>query len=138
MNYTIMALAGYIAWTMLLLLAIAVFRAVYNKAKKRSSLQFSAGGEDVGGFGQRLTRAQANCYESFSFVGGTMLLALATGSAVITNGLALIVLLARIVQSSIHIVSTSNTAISMRFVFFLVQFAIVAYWLILLIIKFGS
>ena len=137
MNYTIMALAGYIVWTMLLLLGIAVFRAGYNKTKKRNSLQFSANGEDVGGFGQRLTRAHANCYESFSFVGGTMLLALATGSAAITNGLALVVLLARIVQSSIHIVSVSNTAISMRFVFFLVQFVIVGYWLLLIILKFG-
>lgn len=137
MNYTIMALAGYIIWTMLLLLALAGYRASYNKSNNRTSLKFSASGDDVSSFGQRLTRAHANCFESFAFIGGTMLLALATGSAAITNGLALILLLARIVQSSIHIVSTANAAITMRFVFFLVQFGIVAYWLFLLLQKFS-
>lgn len=136
MNYTILALSGYIIWTMVLLLALAVFRANYNKANNRTSLKFNSNGDDVNGFGQRLTRAQANCYESFVFVGGTMLLALATDSAAITNSLALVVLVARIVQSSVHIVSIANAAITFRFVFFLVQFAICAYWLCLILYKF--
>ena len=136
MNETILALAGYIAWTMILLLALAGYRTVFSKTSKRGSLKFDANGADVGDFGQRLTRAQANCYESFSFIGGTMLLALVTDSTAITNGLAFVLLLARIAQSSVHMVSVSNNAISIRFVLFLIQFGIVAYWLALLIYKF--
>lgn len=137
MNYTILAVSGYIAWTMLLLLALAAQRTMYNNKIKRKSLKFDPNGSDVGDFGQRLTRAHANCYESAVFVVAPMLLALATGSAAITNGLALFILLARIVQSTIHIVSTHNLAITLRFVFFLVQFGISAYWLFQLFVKFN-
>jgi uncharacterized MAPEG superfamily protein len=136
MNFTILALAGYIAWTMILLFALAGYRTVYSKTTHKKTLKFDTNGADVGDFGKRLTRAHANCYESFSFIGATMLLALATGSAAITNGLALVVLLARVVQSGVHLISVSNAAISLRFVLFLVQFGIVAYWLALLSQKF--
>ncbi|MGB3725709.1 MAG: MAPEG family protein [Glaciecola sp.] len=136
MNYTIIALSGYIVWTMILLLGLATYRSAFNKLNNRTSLKFDANGSDVGSFGQRLTRAYANCYESFTFIGGTMLLALASDSGHITNTFALIVLVARIVQSSIHIVSVSNAAIIFRFVFFLVQFGICAYWLLLILQKF--
>jgi uncharacterized MAPEG superfamily protein len=136
MNETILALSAYIAWTMILLVCIAVYRTTYNKKNQRTSLKFDTNGNDVGDLGARITRAHANCFESFSFIGGTLLLALATGSAAITNGLAMVVVAARVIQSAIHIASVSNTAISARFVFFLIQVAIVAYWLYLIVIKF--
>lgn len=136
MNHTILALSGYIIWTMLLLLSLAVYRALYNKKNNRTSLKFDSNGADVDEFGKRLTRAQANCSESFVFVGGTLLLALATDSSAITNGLALIVLAARVIQSLIHIASVANNAITLRFVVFLVQFGICAYWLLGILQKF--
>lgn len=136
MNETILALSGYIIWTLLLLVALAVYRTIYAKQQARTSMVFDSNGKDVGDIGKRLTRAHANCYESFVFVGGTMLLALATDSAVISNTLALVVLGARIVQSSIHIASTSNLAVILRFVFFLIQVAICAYWLFSILQKF--
>ncbi|MFT6267423.1 MAG: putative MAPEG superfamily protein [Alphaproteobacteria bacterium] len=136
MNATILALSGYIAWTMLLILAIAIYRTSSNKKNKRTSLKFDPSGSDVSDFGQRLTRAHANCYESSVFIVGPMMLALATGSAAITNGLALIVLAARVLQSLIHIASVSNAAITARFVVFLVQFAISGYWLFKIVQKF--
>ena len=136
MNETILAISAYIAWTMLLLLALAIYRSVSNKKNNRKSLKFDPSGSDVSDFGQRLTRAHANCYESAIFVVAPMLLALATNSAVITNGLALIVIVARVAQSCVHIVSTSNIMITVRFVLFLVQFAISAFWLFNLVTKF--
>ncbi len=136
MNYTILALVGYILWTMLLILALAGYRTTFNKQQNRTSLKFDANGSDVGDLGQRITRAHANCYESFSFVGGTMVLALATSASAITNSLALVVLAARIAQSIVHIISTSNLAVTIRFVFFLIQFVICGYWLVLILLKF--
>jgi uncharacterized MAPEG superfamily protein len=137
MNATILAVSGYIAWTMLLLLALAIFRAASNQKNKRTSLKFDPSGNDVSEFGQRLTRAHANCYESAVFVVAPMLLALATDSSAITNGLAFILLAARIAQSCVHLVSTSNIAITARFVLFLVQFAIAGFWLFKLVMKFA-
>lgn len=136
MNATIIAVIAYIAWTMLLLLALAIYRSVSNKKNKRTSLKFDPSGSDVSDFGQRLTRAHANCYESAIFVVAPMLLALASNSAAITNGLALIVIVARIAQSCVHLVSTINIAITIRFVLFLVQFAISGFWLFSLTMKF--
>lgn len=136
MSYTIIALVGYIAWTMLLLLALATYRTSLVSSKQRQSLKFASDGSDVPDFGHRLTRAQANCVESFAFIGGTLLLALATNSAVITDGLALVLLGARLAQSIVHIVSTSSMAIQIRFVFFLIQFGICGYWLYMLLLKF--
>ena len=86
--------------------------------------------------GQRLTRAHLNSVECFGFIGGVMLLAIATNSSAITNGLALIVLGARVLQSIVHVMSISNPAIYARFVFFLLQFGICGYWLFMLIQKF--
>jgi hypothetical protein len=63
-------------------------------------------------------------------------LALATGSAAITDGLALLVLAARVVQSLIHVASISNAAITARFVVFLIQFGISGYWLFKIVQKF--
>ena len=134
MSATILALAGYILWTMLLLLLLAGYRTAISK--QQGTLKFAADGSDVPDVGHRITRAQANCAESFVFIGGTMLLALTTQSAVITDGLAFIVLGARILQSITHLLSTSNMAIQIRFVFFLVQFGICGYWLATIAAKF--
>jgi uncharacterized MAPEG superfamily protein len=137
MNATILALGGYIAWVMFLLLSLATYRGIYNQSQKRSSLIFKADGSDVSDFGQRLTRAHLNSVECFVFIGGVMLLALATDSSAITNGLAFIVLGARVLQSIVHAMSVSNAAIYARFVFFLIQFGICGYWLFMIIQKFA-
>jgi len=103
---------------------------------KFRGLKFEADGSDVPEFGKRLTRAQANCVESFSFIGGILLLAIATDSSAITNGLAYILLAARLGQSLVHLISTSTLAIQLRFALFLVQFGIVVFWVVKLFAKF--
>ena len=71
-----------------------------------------------------------------ALLGGVLLLAIATDSAAITNGLAHILLGARLGQSIVHLVSTSDIAIQARFVLFLIQFIIVIYWVFGLFAKF--
>jgi len=136
MNATILAICAYIVWTMLLLLALAIYRSVSNKKNNRTSLKFDPNGNDVSDFGQRITRAHANCYESAIFVVAPMLLALATNSSIITNSLAFLVIAARIAQSCVHLISVSNIAITVRFLLFLVQFAIAGFWLFKIVMKF--
>jgi uncharacterized MAPEG superfamily protein len=128
MNATALALTGFIGWFILLLLSLGGVR-ILATLKGKAPNSFRPDGTDVSDFAVRLVRAHANCYESFPFVGGLMLLAMATQTTEITNPLALIVLTARIGQSSIHLVSTSNLAVQARFSLFLVQVVISLYWL---------
>lgn len=134
MSATIIALAGYIAWTALLVLALIGYRSMSVAKGEKAANEFHASGDDVSEFGQRLTRAQANCVESFPVVGGTLLLALASGQSDVTNGLALILFGARLAQSVVHILSTSVIAVQLRLVCFLAQLGICFYWLYLMVL----
>ena len=136
MNATALALTGYIAWFLALLVALGGARAGAVLTARRAPNSFKPDGSDMAPFAARLTRAHANCYESFPFFGGTLLLALATGSAAITDPLALIALACRIAQSTVHLASTSVMAVNLRFGLFLAQVGIVAYWLYKLFGKF--
>lgn len=77
---------------------------------------------------QRLARAHANCIESFPIIGGLLVVALLTDRAGVTDALAPWMLVARLLQSSIHLASTSVLAANLRFLAFAVQIAIAVYW----------
>lgn len=128
MNATALALTGYIGWILLLLGAIAVVRLQASVVGGKPANSFATDGSDVSPFSGRLCRAHANCYENFPQLGGLMLLALATGTAAMTDPLALVLLAARVAQSAVHLYSTSETAVKVRFAFFLVQYGIAVYW----------
>jgi len=136
MNDTIIGLLGYITWILVLLVWLAVYRTLLVAKKQQAVNDFKADGSNSPAFGERLARAQGNCVESFAFIGGLMLLALATDSAAITNDLALLLLAARLGQSITHLISTSVLAVQMRFAFFLAQVGICFYWVVLFSSKF--
>jgi uncharacterized MAPEG superfamily protein len=79
-------------------------------------------------FMQRLARAHANCVESLPVFGGLLAIAMMTSRTNVTDIAALWFLGARIVQSTIHLISTSSIAVSLRFAAFAVQMAIGIYW----------
>lgn len=138
MTQTAWAMAGYIAWTLLLIVGIEVIRTLTVVRTARAPNTFAPDGRDVSPFANRLCRAHANCYESFPLIGGVGLLALATGDADVTDPLALWMLAARIAQSSIHLVSGGVVASQLRFVFFVAQLVVIAFWLALLGAKWSS
>jgi len=77
---------------------------------------------------QRLARAHANCLEGLPIFGGLMVVALLADESSVTDPLAYALVAARIVQSAIHMASTSSFAVSARFTAFAVQIAIAVYW----------
>lgn len=129
MSATVISLGGYIAWTTLLVLLLIGHRSMAVAKGEKAANEFKATGDDVSETGQRLTRAQANCVESFPIIGGTLLFALATGQSDVTNGLALVILGARVAQSIVHIISTSVIAVQIRLVCFIAQLGICLFWL---------
>lgn len=119
-NPTAFALAGYITWFLALLLLLGGLRVVAT-LKGKAPNSFRPDGTDVSDFSVRLVRAHANCYESFPFFGGVLLLALATQNTDITHPFALYMLAARVAQSTVHVASTSVMAVNLRFSLFLAQ-----------------
>ncbi|WP_352712411.1 MAPEG family protein [Mesorhizobium sp. M0586] len=85
-------------------------------------------------FMRRLARAHANCIEGLPIFGGLLGVAIIISKTDVTDPLASTMLGARIVQSVIHLVSTSQLAVSLRFTAFVVQMVIGAYWCWLLLI----
>ncbi|HMA87907.1 MAG TPA: MAPEG family protein [Burkholderiales bacterium] len=127
-NATSFALTGFIAWTLALLVLMEVIRSKMVVAGEVPANGFDPANSNLSPFMQRLARAHANCLEGLPIFGGLMLVALATGRAGVTDPLALVLLAARIVQSSIHLASLSKAAVTLRFSAFAVQMAIGAYW----------
>jgi uncharacterized MAPEG superfamily protein len=126
MSTSALALTGFAAWTLFLVLMIGLYRAGLVLTGTRAPNQFDPGGADVGEFSRRLCRAHANCYENLPIFGGLIAVALATGQQHLTDDLALWFLAARIGQSIVHLVSTSNGAVNVRFVLYLTQWLIMA------------
>ena len=130
MGATELALLGFIFLYLLLYGAIVFWRAGLTLTAGRKANSFDPDGKDVSELAARLSRAHANCFEAFPFFGGLLLFAMLMDLTDITNGLALVVLAARIGQSVVHVISTSVMAVQLRFTFFLIQYFIAFYWLI--------
>jgi len=130
LTLTATALLGYIIWTLFLIVLIEIGRVVVTVKTGKAANSFLADGSDISSFAIRLSGAHLNCVESFPLVGGTLLLALVTEQHAITDPLALWLLLARIGQSCMHLVSGTSQAVQIRFAFFITQLGIIAWWLV--------
>ncbi len=130
MTPTAVALLGFVSWALVLLMSLGTLRSIAVMTAGRAANSFSPSGEDMKGFGKRLTRAHANCYEFLPLAGIVMLYAIATGQAAATDGLAYAFIGARIAQSVTQLISTSNTFVLIRFGFFAVQLVILVIWLL--------
>ena len=130
MNASIAAFLGYVTWMLVLLGLLASVRVSLSVTGKKAPNSFDPSGADVSPFSNRLCRAHANCYESFPIYGGLLLLAIATDTTAVTDGLAYFLIGARVLQSVTHLASTSNFAVQVRFAFFVAQFLIGIYWVL--------
>ena len=130
MNTTLLALLGFLSWTLLLLVLMETVRSKLVLTGEVAANGFNPENSNLSPFMQRLARAHANCQEGLPLFGGFMLLAVAAGKSNITDPLAYVLLTARIAQSTIHLVSTSSPAVTARFTAFAVQIGISVYWAI--------
>ena len=128
MSNTLLALLGFLSWTLLLLVLMEVIRSKLVLAREVPANGFNPDNAGLSPFMQRLARAHANCLEGLPLFGGFMLLAVVAGKPDVTDPLALVLLAARVVQSVIHLVSTSASAVTARFTAFAVQLGIAIYW----------
>ena len=135
MSTSALVLALFIAWTLLLLVVMEVLRSHLVVTGRLRSNEFDPENSKLSPFMQRLARAHANCLEGLPVFGGLLVVALVTGRSDMTDPLAPWLLVARIVQSGIHLASTSVAAVNARFTAFAVQMAIAIYWAWALIVR---
>ena len=128
MNSTLSALTGFIAWTLFLLVAMETLRSKMVLSKEIRANGFQPDNGNLSPFMQRLARAHANCLEGLPIFGGLMLVAAAAGQSGATDPLAWWLLGARIVQSTLHLASLSEAAVTLRFTAFAVQVGIAIVW----------
>lgn len=128
MQATLVALAGFVAWSLLLLVLMESIRSWLVLTGEVPANGFRPDNANLSPFMQRLARAHANCVEGLPIFGGLMLIAVIAEKTAITDSLAYVFLAARVVQSGIHLASLSATAVTLRFSAFAVQMGIGVYW----------
>ena len=127
-SLTAVALTGFIAWTLILLVLMEGTRSKLVLTRTLPANGFTPDNANLSPFMQRLARAHANCLEGLPIFGGLKLVALATGRSQVTDPLAFVLLGARLVQSCIHMTSLSSAAVTLRFSAFAVQMGIAVIW----------
>lgn len=133
MNPTLTALTGFVAWSLFLLVLMEIIRSKLVLTRAVPANGFRPDNANLSPFMQRLARAHANCIEGLPIFGCLLIIAVLANRSSITDPLAYMLLAARIVQSVIHLISLSATAVTLRFLAFSVQMAIAVYWAVRLI-----
>src|SRR5215470_12887657 len=128
MSTSVTALVGFAAWQLFLTFVLGFYRSGLVLSDRKAANTFLPDGSDVGGIGQRLTRARDNCFENLPMFTALVVAASLAGRTSVTDPLAFWVLCARVGQSVTHILSTSIPAINIRFALYLVQIIIMAWW----------
>jgi uncharacterized MAPEG superfamily protein len=128
MTISAVALTGLIGWALLLLILMEVLRSALVIKGDVPANKFTPDNTNLSPFMQRLARAHLNCIEGLPVFGGLLAVAIMTSRTSVTDPLALWLLGARVVQSTIHLLSLSVIAVNLRFAAFAVQMAIGVYW----------
>jgi uncharacterized MAPEG superfamily protein len=133
MTLSAITLLGLVAWSLLLVVLLVSQRGLWVLSGKMAVNLFKPDGSNApSAFGQRLVRAHANCLENLPLQAALLVYAIATGQTALTDPLAPTLLAARLVQSSMHLLSTHPLFVWLRFAAFFGQVLILGWWLLLL------
>jgi uncharacterized MAPEG superfamily protein len=117
-------LLGFATWTLFLLMAtVGVYRWGNILLSKASIASFRSDQLEGADWYRRGTRAHANCVENLPVFGAIVWLVSATGvDSVVVDWLCTVVLIARVLQSSVHLAHVQTDAfVAVRFSFFSIQ-----------------
>ena len=126
MTIPVAVLIAFAGWTLATLtVAIGWYRWSHILTGRAAIHEFEGGARQPTGWSQRAHRAHANCLENLPLYTAVVVAIVATGAAhPALDPLALVLIAARVAQTSIHIVFDQTArAVSVRFSFFLVQIA---------------
>lgn len=138
MTTPVYALLAFATWTYLLLFAtVGWYRWSRILTGRAPISSFKATDPEGSDWYLRAMRAHANCVENLPVFGAVVFAIYVAGvSTAAINALAVIVPLARIGQTSTHVAfAETNTAVSVRFAFFLAQVVCVLAMVALLLVE---
>ena len=124
MTIPVWVLLGFAAWTVLLLVGtIGLYRWSRILTGRAEIKEFRADEPHGSEWYRRAMRAHANCVENLPIYTAIVVASIATGfQSQALDTLAVVLLVARICQTSIHIAfEQTNFATSLRFMFFAIQ-----------------
>ena len=134
MSSSILALICFATWTIVTALVMVNHRLFFVLSGRRKINTFTPDGVAVSAFQARACRVHANCYENLPVFASLILGAAAAGRGALTDPLAMVVVYARIVQSTVHLMSTSELAVLIRATFWTTQVLIMLWWAVRLLL----
>lgn len=130
MTIPVLVLLGFAGWTLLLLVStVGIYRWSMILSGRATIREWTPDEPQGNALYRRAMRAHMNCVENLPVYGAVVLAAVATGvSSPWLDGLALTLLVARIVQSLLHVALEPTEVIAgARFGFFCVQVVCMAW-----------
>lgn len=124
MSIPIFVLLAFAGWTLLsMTLTVGTYRWYHILSGRNRIAEFSEYRIEGKGWYKRALRAHANCVENLPVYGAIAIAIIATGiSSSLLDILAVVFLIARIAQTSVHIgCQHSDQAATVRFLFFFIQ-----------------
>jgi len=128
MSHSILALICFATWTILMAFVMVNHRVFYVLSGRRKINTFTPDGAGVSAFQARACRVHANCYENLPMFASLVLGAAVAGRGAVTDPWAMVAVYARIIQSTVHLMSTSEIAVMIRATFWTVQMLIMVFW----------
>ncbi len=128
MNQSLYALLYFVGWTIFLLILVLSSRAIQVLLGQKKSNEFPSGVKHGSERYWQLNRAAANAIENLPIFASLVLIGNIAGKVdfAFINACNLVIL-ARILQSTIHLISTNVWFVNVRFTFYIVQVAAFIY-----------
>jgi uncharacterized MAPEG superfamily protein len=127
---TQLIIIGLIGWSVFLIAALLLLRSMLVLTGKVAINEFSPYGSNLGEAHQRYMRALYNSLENLPILIGTLLTAVVMGMTDLSDQVASFILLARMAQTIVHVISTSPIAVAARVTFYVVQLGLCGYLLV--------
>lgn len=132
MTASICALLGFTAWTIAIVAAVVFYRTFLVMTGKTAANSWTRGGQTWNdpALITRMSHAHQNCVENLPLVAAVILAAQVMGQGAVTDGLACVLLGARVAQSLVHMIAVNHWMVFLRASLYTVQAAILVWWLL--------
>ncbi len=126
----ITALLLFAAWTLLIMFVYVNYRVVLTLSMKKKANSWTRGEKtDDPAWVTRAHHAHMNCVENLPVYAAIVLAAVALGKSAVVDQVACIYLLARVAQTTVHLISTNAGMVFLRANLFIVQVLLSFYML---------
>ncbi len=127
MSPAVHALLIYLLWAAFMAVAVVSYRSLFILTGRKAMTEFPADQVEGTPFYRRLVRAHLNTLENLPLYCVLVLAATLLNRLPAVDAVAYWIIVARVLQSLIHMVSGSSLAVALRFTCFFVQLALIAW-----------